>query len=144
MNYFPKHPKIFTEVKYQKYQQEYQDYFHKLLVNDFSKFYNFSKTINDSVIYKYYNFLYYNDAIKNIIYCLEYCNIFIYTKTLEIFDMINIHCNLDSQLKKYELIGYFLSNKCINGEVKVYYDSIPNMYNLYNIKTLKINKMILY
>jgi len=123
----PEYPKIFTTLKYKKLQDEYQTYFYEQILTKFNNFNTHFKSLEfkDITIRKYCSLKFYYQIIKNLVYTLEYCNIFSYTGKIDQLDIVDIESSTKEQLKKCQLKGYLMSD--ING---IYiYDEVIITYN---------------
>ncbi len=138
--------KIFTLIKYQKYQDEYETYFSNQIIKKLNIFYTHIETnIKDLIKKKYFvlKHLYY--LVKILIYALEYCNIFIYSDLIEKLDIVNIENNIFDQVKVCELKGYLTSkinSEYIKDKIIILYKRgfMPHDDSLYIIKNAKILK----
>jgi len=139
--------KIFTLIKYKKLQREYDIYFYEHIQAEYYNFHSHFKKLNikDPYKQKYFVLKHYYSILKKIIYALEYCNIFVYTDTIEKLDLVDLQTSTNNQLKKCKLTGYLISE--IDGyqtkdKIVINYNkkSIPNSGGLYYDHVLEVGK----
>jgi len=122
----PENPKIFTTIKYKKYQNEYDEYFTNKILAEFNRYYEALNKLKfkDSIKQKYLILKHQYHIIQKIIYALEYCNIFISTNLIHELDFVNMQNNIYDQLKKCELTGHLIlsiDEFYTNKEIRIIY-----------------------
>lgn len=132
----PIYPKIFKN--YQKLKKEYSQYFADQIHLKWKDKFEFIQKLNKKSATpktKFFFLLCQYQAITELVYALEYCDIFS-VKTLDID--IDLHSSdLESQ-NKCILQGYFLDNQLFDGEVKISSEMKSGYHNMFASQHLKI------
>jgi len=122
----PEYSKVFTIIKYKKYQNEYDEIFTNQILADFHKYHETLSELKlkDFIKQKYLILKYQYKIIQKIIYALEYCNIFISMGISDKLDFVNMQNNIYDQLKKCELTGHLIlsiDEFYTNKEIRIIY-----------------------